>query len=293
MNRLSVVDLFAGLGGFSLGLERTHGFKTIGFCEIEPFQRAVLAKHWPDVRCYEDIRHLGLIEGGVDVITGGFPCQPFSTASRGRKVAENLWPAMLDVIECNAPSFVIAENVQEAPIRKAENDLRSIGYNVTVRNISADDAGAPHGRSRWWAIAHPYEESEFQRTLDAEVAKLPELCAGLWGAEAYAGALRVSNGVSHRVHRVEALGNAVLPQIPQVIGRAILNARAVGGWLPIETAPTEGGFLAANQKEVWAAWHFNSENWHGRYGSRGATHWRALPKPPSSLGDSEDTEAAA
>ncbi len=227
---LNVIDLFSGIGGFSLGLERTGGFKTIGFCEIEEFQRAVIRKHWPDARIWLNIKLMtvidlvSLIGTPVHVITGGFPCQPFSTASRGRRTAVDLWPEMATVIRQHLPQYVIAENVSEAAIRTAERDLRTYGYGVTVRNISADDCGAPHGRSRWWAVAHPHEESEFQRTLDAEVAKLPELCAGLWDAEAYAGALRVSNGLSHRVHRVEALGNAVLPQIPQVIGQAILNA---------------------------------------------------------------------
>lgn len=231
MTKLRVLDLFSGIGCFSLGLERTGGFETIAFCEIEPFQRAVLQKHWPEVHCYTNITHL--VYGDltvvdrhkIDVVTGGFHCQPFSTASHGRRVAPDLWPLMLRVIQNAHPTYVIAENVSEFAINKAADDMRSDGYNVTVRNISGHDCGAPHGRSRWWAIAHPHEESEFQRTLNAEVAKLPELCAGLWNAEAYAGAIRVSDGSAYRVHRTESLGNAVIPQIPQVIGRAILEAR--------------------------------------------------------------------
>ena len=227
---LRVLDLFSGIGGFSLGLERTGGFQTVAFCEIEEFQRAVLRQHWPEVRCWKNINFLSVVElknvmGKIDVITGGFPCQPFSTASRGRRVAVDLWPEMRGVIRLNKPTYVIAENVSERAINVAADDMRADGYNVTVRNISGHDCGAPHGRSRWWAIAHPHEEGEFQRILDAEVAKLPELCAGLWTSETYARALRVSHGVPHRVHRVEALGNAVFPQIPQVTGSAILKAR--------------------------------------------------------------------
>lgn len=216
-----VLDLFAGIGGFSLGLDRSGGFETIAFSEIRPFQNKVLNKNWPDVPNLGDIKKIGLVS--CDMICGGFPCQPFSSASRGRKVAEDLWPEMARVVSVNIPDFVIAENVQEKPIRKAENDLRELGYRVTVRNISGHDCGAPHGRSRWWAIAHPYNESEFQRALNAEVARLPELCEGLWSAEAYRRAIRIPDGIPTRMDepRRIALGNTVMPVIPQCIGNAI------------------------------------------------------------------------
>lgn len=218
---IRVFDLFSGIGGFSLGLERAGDFETVAFCEIRPFQRAILRKHWPDVRQIEDIRAIDQV--GCDLICGGFPCQPFSTASRGRRVAENLWPEMIRVVRGSKPKLVIAENVQLGAIRSAEADLRADGYSVTIRNISAHDCGAPHGRSRWWAVAHPYDESEFQCALDAEVAKLPELCAGLWSAEAYADAIRIPHGFPTGVDEPAriALGNTVLPQIPEAIGRTI------------------------------------------------------------------------
>jgi DNA (cytosine-5)-methyltransferase 1 len=219
--KLRVFSVFAGIGGFDLGFQRTGGFETVAVCEIEPFQRALLRQHWPEAVQYHDIHTVDRVE--CDVICGGFPCQKFSTASRGRRVAADLWPEMYRVVSLNEPTYVVAENVSEDAIRTAADQLASIGYGVTVRNISGSECGAPHVRSRWWLIAHPHEEGEFQRTLNAEVAKLPELCAGLWGPEAYASAIRVSDGIPHRVHRVEALGNAVLPQIPQVIGQAILK----------------------------------------------------------------------
>jgi DNA (cytosine-5)-methyltransferase 1 len=219
VSKLRVLSLFAGIGGFDLGLERTGGFETVAFCEIEPYQRALMRQNWPQAADLGDVRHIGRVP--CDLVTGGFPCQPFSTASRGRRVATDLWPEMRRVIELSWPKYVIAENVSEHAIRTAERDLRGLSYCVAVRNISGDDCGAPHVRSRWWAVAHPHSEGEFQRALDAEVAKLPELCSGLWSVEAFARALRVSDGIPHRVHRVEALGNAVIPQIPQVIGRAI------------------------------------------------------------------------
>lgn len=218
---LRVFSLFAGIGGFDLGLGWSGGFETVAVCEIEPFQRALLKQHWPQAAQYNDIHNVGNVD--CDVICGGFPCQKFSTASHGRRVAADLWPEMYRVIALNQPTYVIAENVSEDAIKSGAEQLSGIGYTVTVRNISGVDCGAPHVRSRWWLIAHPHEEGKFQRHLNAEVAKLPKLCEGLWSAETYARAIRISHGIPHRVHRVEALGNAVIPKIPQVIGNAILE----------------------------------------------------------------------
>ncbi|NKB79340.1 DNA cytosine methyltransferase [Ochrobactrum daejeonense] len=159
MSKLRALSLFAGIGGFDLGLERTGGFEIVGQCEIEPFQRAVLRKHWPEVQHIEDIHDIERFD--CDVICGGFPCQPFSTASRGRRVAVDLWPEMRRVIDGSDPSYVIAENVSEYAIEIAADDLRTLGYNIAIRNISAHDCGAPHGRSRWWLVAHPTRKANF------------------------------------------------------------------------------------------------------------------------------------
>ena len=219
---LRVLDLFSGIGGFSLGLERA-GMQTVAFCEIDPFCRRVLSKHWPDVPIQTDIRQIQYARF-VDVICGGFPCQPFSTASRGRRVAEDFWPEMMRVIRLAKPRYIIAENVSAQAIAKATADLRREGYATYDRRISGADCGADHQRDRWWAFAYPDAESEFCSSINAEVAKLPSLCAGLWGAENYSRAIRVPDGISNRMDRsaVEALGNAVIPQIPEAIGRAII-----------------------------------------------------------------------
>jgi DNA (cytosine-5)-methyltransferase 1 len=220
-----VLDLFSGIGGFTLGLERTGGFKTVAFCEIDPFCRRVLAKHWPDVPCFEDVTTLrGEDVGPVDVICGGFPCQPFSTASRGQRVAIDRWPDMLRLVGELRPRYVLAENVQEAAITDAAGNLETIGYRADIRRVSASDAGADHQRNRWWVCAHTDEKSELRCAIDAEVAKLPALCAGLWGHGNYARAVRVLDGIPDRVDRLHALGNAVVPQIPELIGNAILAA---------------------------------------------------------------------
>lgn len=224
---MNVLDLFSGIGCFSLGLERA-GMRTTAFCEVNGFCRRVLAKHWASVPCYDDIRTLTaarLRADGirVDAICGGFPCQPFSTASRGRRVAIDLWPEMFRVVRDVLPRVIIAENVDEAPIAHAAECLRGIGYRASYRRISADDCGADHQRDRWWATAHADPEGELHRAVDAEVAKLPALCGGLWGPGNYARAVRVLDGPADRMDRIGAIGNAVLPQIPEAIGRAIMS----------------------------------------------------------------------
>lgn len=230
--KLRVLSLFAGIGGFDLGLERTGGFETVAFCEIDPFCQRVLAKHWPEVPCYDDVRILtaerlaadGIV---VDGICGGFPCQPFSTASRGRKVATDFWPEMARLISEVRPSFMVAENVAESAIDRAASEVRSIGYATTIKPIAAAWAGADHQRDRWWLCAYADHESELPSAIDAEMAVLPSLHRGLWGAENFARTIRVPDGLPDRVDRLKSLGNAVLPQIPEMIGRAILTARAV------------------------------------------------------------------
>lgn len=219
---MNVLDLFSGIGGFSLGLERA-GMRTVAFCEIDPFCRKILAKHWPDVPCHHDIRSLDGF-GRVDGICGGFPCQPFSTASRGRRTAADLWPEMHRVVGEVSPRFVIAENVQEEAIAYAAQCLNGLGYPTYYRRISGTDIGADHIRNRWWLVAHPDAEGQLRRAIDAEVAKLPALCAGLWGPGNYARAIRVLDGPADRMDRIGAIGNAVFPQIPEAIGRAILAA---------------------------------------------------------------------
>lgn len=223
---MKVLDLFSGVGGFSLGLERA-GMQTVAFCEIDPYCRAVLRKHWPGVSIFEDVRSLdGREHWPIDVVCGGFPCQPFSRASRGRRVADDLWPEMARLVTGIGPKYVIAENVAERPIRTAERRFQSEGYATWVKRIGADDIGADHARSRWWICAYADCHSKLYRALDAEVAMLPELCKGVWSGANYARTLRIPDGLPNRMERNHALGNAVIPFIPEAIGRAIMSLAA-------------------------------------------------------------------
>jgi DNA (cytosine-5)-methyltransferase 1 len=163
---MNVLDLFSGIGGFSLGLERA-GMRTVAFCEIEPYARRVLAKHWPDVPCYDDVRTLTAdrlrADGiSVDVICGGFPCQDISLAGKGAGIAEGtrsgLWSEYARLIGELRPSYVVVENVAallSRGIDRVLGDLASIGYDAEWHCIPASAVGAPHRRDRLWIVAYP------------------------------------------------------------------------------------------------------------------------------------------
>lgn len=243
---LRVLSLFAGIGGFDLGLERTGGFKTVAFCEIDPFCRRVLAKHWPEVPCYEDVRDLTaerLAADGiaVDVICGGFPCQDISTSGLGAGIEgerSGLWADFARLIGEIRPQFTIVENVSALlnnGMERVLGDLATIGCDADWHCIPASALGAPHGRDRVWIVAYP--DCQRGRGGDtgrqyAKNARQPSRYPwddargmGHWDAEPKVG--RVANGVPSRVDRLRTLGNAVVPQIPELIGRAILASMAV------------------------------------------------------------------
>jgi len=156
-SKLRHLDLFSGIGGFSLGLEATGGFKTIGFSEIDPWCCAVLKKHWPKVKNYGDIRTIPAIK--CDIITGGFPCQPFSCAGEQRGAADDrhLWPAMFEVIARCRPAWVICENVPGIINIELDNcclDLEYIGYTAQPIIVPACAVDARHRRDRVWIVAY-------------------------------------------------------------------------------------------------------------------------------------------
>ena len=159
---LTVLDLFSGIGGFSVGLEATGKFKTIGFCEQDKFCQKVLRKHWSDVPIYEDIKKLDARKIKADVVVGGFPCQSISIAGKqkGKDDDRFLFPQMLRVIKEVKPKWIIGENVQNLLnisngeiLQGIHNDLETCGYEVQTFSISASSQGAWHKRSRVWIVA--------------------------------------------------------------------------------------------------------------------------------------------
>lgn len=243
MTKLRVLDLFSGIGGFSLGLERTGGFETVAFCEIEEYPRRVLAKHWPGVPCYHDIRELTagvLARDGiaVDVICGGFPCQDISLAGKGAGLAgerSGLWREYARVIGELRPRYVIVENVAallSRGLRDVLGDLAALGFDAEWQTVSAADVGAPHVRERVWLVAYPGEAGLSRHqpiwrsirsaagTTSAKFGNVRVPCGTEWLQLGWY--LRVGNGRSGNVDAVGSLGNAVVPQIPEIIGNAIL-----------------------------------------------------------------------
>lgn len=265
--KLRILDLFSGIGGFSLGLERTGGFETVAFCEIEPFPRKILAKHWPGVPCYDDIRTLTAERlaadgiAGIDVITGGFPCQDLSVAGQQRGMDEGtrsgLWSEIIRLADEIRPSFIIVENVANLLAGPSERpggwfgrvlgDLAELGYDAEWQNIRAAAVGLPHERKRAWLVAYPAEIGWIvfgdKAPGEYDLRGIPDSISPLeyrweredgghslervgWSVEP---AIRGSNdGVPSELDksRVGALGNAVVPQIPELIGNAILERMA-------------------------------------------------------------------
>ena len=167
--KLKVLDLFSGIGGFSLGLERTGHYETIAFCEIDKYCKLLLQKHWKGVKIYDDVKEITkerLEADGIespDIITGGVPCQPFSVAGKQKGTSDDrhLWPEMFRIIKAFKSRFVIVENVrgliniQDGVVfETVHTDLESQNYETQTFIIPAAGVGAPHRRDRVWVIAH-------------------------------------------------------------------------------------------------------------------------------------------
>jgi DNA (cytosine-5)-methyltransferase 1 len=243
MSKLRVLDLFSGIGGFSLGLERAGGFETVAFCEIEPYCRAVLAKHWPSVKQYDDVRTLTadtLRRDGiaVDVICGGFPCQDLSIAGHGAGLdgpRSGLWFEYARLVSELRPRFVIVENVSELLARgfgDVLGSLAALGYDAEWHCIRAARVGLPHQRDRLWIIANAHGERLQRRLQDgpligAEALPLDALCNEIPASFITHGYDGVPREVVRSAKTSHALGNAVVPQIPELIGKAIMQAEGI------------------------------------------------------------------
>jgi DNA (cytosine-5)-methyltransferase 1 len=294
---VKVLDLFSGIGGFSLGLERA-GMETIAFCEIEDYPRKILAKHWPDIPIAGDVRKLSYnrktnqlfykskviyVGRPIDVICGGFPCQDISVAGKQAGIDEGtrsgLWSECARLLREIRPEYAIFENVTALLsgergkwFQRVLFDISEVGFDAEWHCISASELGAHHHRDRAWIVAYPAKtfgkrgglssgiqkeltiahgrsdsgitseilanpesrgqqgSREFEQPINSKEAKDRQAvksldgCLGeIWKTEPGVG--RVVDGVWQRSysHRLGALGNAVVPQIPELIARSILE----------------------------------------------------------------------
>lgn len=173
------VDLCAGIGGFSIAAGLA-GYETVGFCEIDPFCRRVLAKHWPGVPHHDDVETLtaDIVRGWsggrrIDLLTGGYPCQPFSLAGKqlGEEDDRHLWPAIASLIAELKPDRCMFENVANhvnVGLDTALSDLEACGYSCRAFVIPAASVSAPHKRDRVWIIAS-YANGQGESTLPVHV----------------------------------------------------------------------------------------------------------------------------
>ena len=238
--------LFSGIGGFALAA-KWNGFRTLAFCDCEPYAQAVLKKHWPDVPCHKDIREVrGELYAGVTLLTGGFPCQPFSVAGKQRGKDDNryLWPEMLRVIREARPAWIIGENVAGIVNMALDTvcaDLEAEGYEVEPLIVPACAVDAPHRRDRVWIIAYTEqsrwgsgEQNIFEETGNVgehvffnsegdgrNIKSFWEAKETDWSMDIKSSICRKDDGISNSVDRIRGLGNAIVPQVAAEIIRCI------------------------------------------------------------------------
>ena len=258
------VDLCSGIGGFALGFQWAELSRPVLFCDIEPWSRKVLRKHWPDVPIAEDVKELANDPDGLipecDIITAGYPCQPFSVAGdrRGAEDDRHIWPEIFTIIKRKRPSFCVFENVYghiSMGIDEVLSDLEGAEYSTRAFVVPAVACDAPHRRDRVWIIARNVGNTQYNgckdvantsgqrlqgskrlRKNEEEVGERRESAYGsasqrgndgggqanLWLPEPPVG--RVAYGIPRRVDRLRGLGNAIVPQIAQRIGETIKNS---------------------------------------------------------------------
>ena len=277
---LTVGSLFSGIGGFDLGLERA-GMRIEWQVEIDDYCRAVLGKHWPHVPCHADITTIDWEWiPRVDLVCGGFPCQPFSAAGkrRGKEDDRYLWPEVVRCLAVVRPTWFLGENVYgllHLGIEQMYADLEALGYQVAILGIPACAVDAPHLRKRIWILAHhagvPHRKSvtgesgrQIQQSGECSISRVVADATQLlqyrsgdtgetrrsksadssesipnpheqsvgratkswrqhsqWPTEPNVG--RVADGVPSRVDRLKGLGNAIVPQIAEALGRMIVE----------------------------------------------------------------------
>lgn len=229
-------SLFSGIGGFDLAAQWA-GWDNMFQVEIDPFCRKVLKKNFPDVAKYEDIKDFDgeKYANTIDVISGGFPCQPFSCAGkqRGKKDDRYLWPEMLRVISEIRPTWVIGENVTgiiNMGLEQVLTDMESEGYEVQPLIIPACAQNAPHRRDRVWIIANINGFSDRPKGRIRERSFNSKYPGGAFWDESWLDVATRFCGIHDglprrmdRVNRLKSLGNAIVPQIVFQIMQAINN----------------------------------------------------------------------
>ena len=240
--------MFSGIGGFSLGLERA-GMETVAFCEIDPFCQGILRQHWPDVPIYNDVTMLkGADIGKVEVICGGFPCQDISTSGKQKGIEaarSGLWAEYHRLIGEIQPQYAIVENVRnllagEGGLWFAQvlQDLAEVRYDAEWHCIPAAYVGAPHVRDRVWIVAYP--SSRRTSALATAVIQGSEegrlaIPNGWASTEPFRYSDRQGlfclgdsgndgeyDGIPGELDRIKALGNAVVPQVAELLGGALI-----------------------------------------------------------------------
>lgn len=235
---MRVGSLFSGGGLGDFGF-MAAGMDIAWQCEIDEYCQKILELRYPESTKYRDIKTLKGDElEPVDIITGGFPCQPHSTIGhrKGADDERDLWPEMLRVIETVEPRWIVGENVSGITgtiLDKVLSDLEAIGYETGTLIFSAHSLGAPHLRERLWIVANA--KSDKQNGIQGETislnverySRLEFKCNAMaswrhfWASEPTVG--RVANGIADRVHRLKMLGNGQVPACTYVIGKMIME----------------------------------------------------------------------
>jgi DNA (cytosine-5)-methyltransferase 1 len=228
---LTVGSLFSGIGGLDLGLERA-GMHIVWQVEIDAYARRVLARHWPDITRFRDVREVGAHHlSPVDLICGGFPCQDISNAGKKAGITgarSSLWKEFCRIVGALRPRYVLVENVAALTGRGLGvvlGDLASCGYDAEWQCLPAAAVGAPHKRERVFVVASPNGaglalRQVFGSDARTQLAALKRDGGSWWATEPTVG--RMADGIPARVDRLRGLGNAVVPHVAEYIGRCIL-----------------------------------------------------------------------
>jgi len=237
---ITLGSLFSGIGGFELGLERALGCKTVWQVEQDKFCQKVLRKHWPSAQLYDDVVDIGSHNlESVDIICGGFPCQGISQAGKMEGLEDErsgLWWEMYRIISELRPKVAVLENVPNLVtlgLREVLGAFAKLGYDAEWTIVSAEQFGAPHLRKRIFIVAYTSckfiktngMSSRFSSSFPATNNTFYQTGFEYWRTtKAPTAVCRMDDGIPHRLAKLKALGNAIVPQCSEYIGHCIKNA---------------------------------------------------------------------